>query len=146
MNKLSRAIGKTIERLLAKFNPTTIGARGEQVAARYLKRAGYRMIDRNWRSKTGEIDILTLAPDQRTVVVVEVKSRTVSAGGDDQVFAPEVHVNQKKQRQLVSLACQAARQFRLTERPIRFDVVGVDLADGVAPVVRHHVGAFESHV
>ena len=105
------------------------------------------MIGRNVRSGRGEVDILALAPDGWTVVVVEVKSGTPPPGaGGTRPLQPETHVSPSKQRQLVALACQVARAYRLTQRPLRFDVVGVDLPPGAPPVVRHHVAAFESHV
>ena len=124
------------------------GGRGEQVAARHLRRSGYRILGRNLRSKLGEVDILALAPDGHTVVVVEVKARQVDhLPGDD--LLPELHVNQHKQDKLVALAVNLARKHKLTDRPIRFDVIGVDLPpgrSGAKPVVRHHEAAFESRV
>ena len=93
------------------------------------------------------MDLLVLAPDRRTVVVVEVKSGVPPIGTTSKrEQVPEAHVTGPKQRRLVALACQIARRYRLTRRPIRFDVVGVDLLLDGPPVVRHHVGAFQSHV
>lgn len=119
---------------------TGVGARGERVAARHLRKLDYRILGRNLRNRFGEIDIVAEAPDRKTIVVVEVKT---SEGGP---VRPEVRVNLRKQRQLVALAVQLARRHRFHDRPIRFDVVGVELAPGSEPVVRHHVGAFQSHV
>ena len=51
-----------------------LGRRGEQLAAEYLERAGLRILDRNWRCETGELDIVAL--DQRVLVVCEVKTRS----------------------------------------------------------------------
>ena len=51
-----------------------LGQSGEQAAAEYLESCGLRILDRNWRCAVGEIDIV--AVDRRTLVVVEVKSRT----------------------------------------------------------------------
>lgn len=117
-----------------------LGARGERLAAKHLRRSGYRVLKRNLRNRFGEIDVIALDPDRRTVVIVEVKT------GSDGPLAPEVHVTHEKQRKLVGLAAQCARRYRLTDRPIRFDVIGVDLPDHGEPTIRHHVGAFESHV
>ncbi|MCC6580214.1 MAG: YraN family protein, partial [Phycisphaeraceae bacterium] len=50
------------------------GQRGEQLAAQYLRRQGYRILARNLRFRFGEIDLLAMAPDGLTVVVVEVKA------------------------------------------------------------------------
>ncbi len=116
---------------------------------------GYRVLGRNIRTRFGEVDLLAEAPDRRTVVLVEIKSRLVDSphtgsgyqrGGGGSPTVPEVRVGHAKQRRLVALAGQLARRYGLTQRPIRFDVVGVDLMAGAAPVVRHHVGAFESHL
>lgn len=124
------------------------GREGEQAASRHLKRMGYRLIGRNLRSRLGEIDLLAEAPDQKTMVLVEVKSARVSRSQGVRV-APEARVGRSKQRRLAALASQLARRYGFVGRPIRFDVIGVDLpghAGRGKAVVRHHVGAFESHV
>jgi putative endonuclease len=141
-----------LDRLLASLGfPTAAGPRGERVAASYLKRQSYRILARNLRLVGGEIDILAEAPDRRTIVIVEVKSGYLAAGGAsgggaNSPLRPEEHVNFAKQRKLTSLAVETARRFKLTDRPIRFDVIGVDLVKDGEPHVRHHVGAFESRV
>jgi putative endonuclease len=124
----------------------TTGPRGERAAARHLRRHGYRLLARNLHSKLGEIDILAEAPDRRTLVVVEVKSAAVDPDTDAPNPPPEVRVNRAKQQKLVSLACHTARRYGLADRPIRFDVIGVDLPVKGKPTIRHHVNAFESHV
>lgn len=118
------------------------GRRGEEVAAAFLKQHDYQVLATNLRNRFGEIDLLAVAPDRHTVVVVEVKAREGAAS----LTRPETRVNRHKQMRLVTLACQIARRYRLTDRPIRFDVIGVDLLPGEASVVRHHPGAFDSHV
>ena len=125
-----------------------LAGKGERFAAQHLKRRGYRIISRNLRSRLGEIDLLAEAPDGRTLVIVEVKSRAITPGSaPSDELPPEVRVNRFKQRKLVALAAHWTRRLGLTRRPIRFDVVGVDLSSAsAAPIVRHHVGAFESHV
>lgn len=115
---------------------------GERCVARYLRREGYRLLGRNVHNRFGEIDIVAEAPDRRTIAIVEVKSSAQDRDG----LPPEIHVNWRKQRRLVALAGQLARRYRLSDRPIRFDVAGVHLPSGAAPVIRYHVGAFESHV
>jgi putative endonuclease len=116
------------------------GARGERAAASMLKRKGYRVVAKNLRNRFGEIDIVALAPDRRTVVIVEVKSAR------DADTLPELRVDHHKQRRLVALAAQAVRRYRLRDRPIRFDVVGVSLPPQAPPQIRHHEAAFPSHV
>ena len=124
------------------------GAQGESVAAKYLSGQRYRVLGRNIRNQVGEIDILAQAPDGRTIVVVEVKARRVKhPPGDDLI--PELHVDERKQHKLTMLGASLAKQRKWSDRPIRFDVIGIDLPpvrSDVKPVIRHHEAAFESHV
>lgn len=119
------------------------GPRGERIAAKHLKSLRYRILARNLRNRFGEVDLLAEAPDGRTIVIVEVKSRRLTVA-DDATTRPEHHVNAAKQRKLVALATQIVRRHRLTDRPVRFDVIGVDMPAVGKPIVRHHEGAFES--
>lgn len=121
------------------------GRRGERLAARHLKRQGYRIRGRNIRTRAGEIDLLAESPDHM-VVVVEVKTTEMASRGDNapDPVRPEVRVSAAKQRQLTALATQVARRLRLDDRPIRFDVVAVELRPEGRPVVRHHPAAFEA--
>ena len=119
-----------------------VGEQGERAAVWYLRKQSYRVLARNLRNRFGEIDLLAEAPDGRTIILVEVKT-----SGSDTRHAgsrPESRVNHVKQRKLMALAAQAVRHYGLNDRPIRFDVVGVDLPPHGQPCVRHHVGAFES--
>jgi putative endonuclease len=126
--------------------PGDTGGCGEHLARRHLRARGYRILGHNLRNRFGEVDILAEAPDRRTIVVVEVKT-SAGAARPDAGPPPEVHVNLAKQRKLVALACQLARARQLTQRPIRFDVIAVHLGRRRSDaVVRHHPGAFESHV
>ncbi|MEM6552046.1 MAG: YraN family protein [Planctomycetota bacterium] len=133
-------------RLTRPGQPT--GPRGEAIVARFLKRRGYRILQRNARNRFGEVDLLTLDPDQRTLVLVEVKAREVpdaSPAATD--LLPEWRVTPQKQRRLTALAAQLARQHQWTNRPWRFDVVGIDLPPKPhKPMIRHHPAAFESHL
>jgi len=123
------------------------GARGERAAAKYLKRHGFPILARNLRTRYGEIDLLAQAPDGRTIVVVEVKTshrKGELTAGDE--LAPEVRVNHAKQHKLTALAGQVVRRYKLEDRPIRFDVIGVCfLSDGRVDL-RHYPGAFESTI
>jgi putative endonuclease len=124
-------------RLTGSLRP---GRCGEAVAARFLKHQRYRILARNLRNRFGELDLVAEAPDRKTIVIVEVKS------GGHAVHAPEIRVDRDKQRRLIALAAQLARAYRLQHRPFRFDVIAVDQPDSKQPVIRHHVGAFQSHV
>jgi putative endonuclease len=101
------------------WNPRQrLGDEGEQVACRFLKRRRYAIVERNYRCRVGEIDVVALERD--VVVFVEVKTRT------DEGFGTPLHaVDERKQRQIVRAAQYYLRQKRLLERNVRFDVVAV---------------------
>jgi len=116
----------------------SLGARGEREAARRLRAMGYRVMARNVRSRMGEIDLIALDPDGRTVVFVEVKTRVEGAG-----VRGEASVGARKQSKLRALALVEARKRGWGDRPLRIDVVGVDWPrDGRGrAAVRVHRGA-----
>ncbi|MGB1124618.1 MAG: YraN family protein [Phycisphaeraceae bacterium] len=130
-------------RLIKKIRGQALsaGERGERLAEKHLQQQGYKTIARNLRSRIGEIDLLMLAPDKRTIVFVEVK--TAKANRQSSI-PPEYRVGRKKQTKIASLAAHLIARHKLTGRPIRFDIVGVDLHDDRNPDIRHYVGAFES--
>ena len=114
-----------------------LGDKGENVAARYLRNQGYRIIERNVRSEAGEIDIV--ARDGRVLVFVEVKTR---AYDDPQ---PEDAVNRDKQRRRLTRAAKAYLTRYGTPQPAaRFDVVAVLWPTNQDPVIRHTPDAFEA--
>ncbi len=124
-----------IRRLLYRKPPKNLGRAGERHAARWLRRRGYRTLARNLHVGVGEADLVCLAPDKRTVVIVEVKTRMASE--DEQGFAPEVAVGAAKARKLVLVAQAAARKNGWESRPMRIDVVGVVWPERAKPRVRH---------
>lgn len=112
-----------------------LGSRGESIAAEYLVRRGFRILERNVRCGRGEIDLI--AVDGAVVVFVEVKGNRGRRFG-----APEEMVTPAKQRQLTRLATWYLQRRRWLGRPARFDVVAVDWdPDGTASV-RHLANAF----
>lgn len=96
-----------------------LGLLGEDLARVELERLGYQILDRRYRSRYGEIDLI--ARDGPTVVFVEVKTKTDSRFGD-----PAEMVTAQKQRRLVSMAEEYASGHQLHATPCRFDVVAVD--------------------
>lgn len=121
-----------------------LGRRGEQLAAKTLRRQGYSILGRNVRLRIGEADLVCLAPDRRTVVIVEVKTRlrgqSVSELGN--TVAPEASVNQRKRRKLQHIAAALVKANNWNDRPVRIDVVAIEWPDsGGKPEVRHHAGA-----
>ncbi|MEM0913891.1 MAG: YraN family protein [Planctomycetota bacterium] len=99
------------------------GRRGEAIAARRLRRSGYRVVGRNVQTRVGEIDLLARTPDGAVLVVIEVKTRDADAEG----IAPERRVGSSKQAKLRQLAGALLRQPRYRGAAVRIDVVGVDL-------------------
>lgn len=99
------------------------GDRGERLAERHLKRLGYRILERNYRTPVGELDIVAM--DGGTLVFVEVKARRGAGFG-----APEMSVNLHKRRQITKAALVYLSKRRGAEVPCRFDVVGIRAAEG----------------
>ena len=114
----------------------TLGDRGENVAAKYLRNLGYTIILRNFRCDLGEIDIV--ARDGKTLVFVEVKTRAY----DDPT--PEEQVNPVKQHQLTKAAKFYLGRYGTPQPPARFDVVAIVWPTGRDPQIRHTADAFEA--
>ena len=113
-----------------------LGDRGENMAARYLRNLGYKIIVRNFRCNLGEIDIV--ARDGKTLVFVEVKTRALDEP------APEDQVNGFKQHQLTKAAKFYLSRYGIPQPPARFDVVAVVWPEGRDPQIRHTPHAFEA--
>jgi putative endonuclease len=113
-----------------------LGERGEEAAARYLKRRGYRILARHVDSRLGELDIV--AVDGRTVVFVEVKTRATTDAGH-----PAEAIDELKQRRMTQAALGFLKSQRLLNQSARFDVVAITWADGSRhPTIEHYVNAF----
>ncbi len=95
-----------------------LGKKGEEIALRFLKKNGYRMIERNYICKMGEMDII--AREKDTLVFIEVKTRTSTEFGP-----PQLAVNASKQRQLSKVALNYLNERRLKDVKARFDVVAI---------------------
>ena len=119
----------------------TLGKRGEAAAAKYLKKQKYKILHRNFHLPPGEIDILALAPDQTTLVLVEVKA---SASSYAYHTPPELHINYKKQQKLIALAASVLKNHRYQNRPIRIDIIAVIFEDNSPPIIRHHQSALQA--
>jgi putative endonuclease len=115
-----------------------LGQRGEEHAAIWLERRGYAVLRRNVRIGRCEADIVALAPDEKTIVVVEVKTRTRD------LTPPELAVNARKREHIVGVAAALARVQPYAAHPFRFDVVAVVWPRGGEPHVRHIESAFEA--
>ena len=96
-----------------------LGRIGEELAVEELERRGYAILERRYRTRCGEIDIV--AEDDGTLVFVEVKARATAEFGT----AAEA-VTRRKQLKLVSMAIDYMARTQATNRACRFDVVAID--------------------
>ncbi len=94
------------------------GQESESIAARYLKKKGYKILEQNYRNKLGEIDII--ARDKGTLVFVEVKARKSSRFG-----SPKWAVTSKKQRKISMVALYYLKATNQSRIKARFDVVAI---------------------
>lgn len=105
---------------------TRRGQQGEHIAARALRRAGYKILVRNYTTRWGEIDLV--CRHQNTLVFVEVKTRDASA-----LERPASAVNASKRRRLIRTAYAYLQELGDFAIPSRFDVVEIRLC-GDQPV------------
>jgi putative endonuclease len=128
--------GRLVERWRAWRRPP-LGRRGEKLAAKWLRRNGYRIIVHSARESVGEIDLV--ARQGPTWVFVEVKTRTSADHGE-----PWRAVGPVKQRQIGRAARAFLHRRKLFDVPFRFDVVSVvwPSQGGAEPTVEHYPDAF----
>ena len=101
------------------FYKKFLGRKGEIEAGKFLVQKGYKILERNFKTHIGEVDIIAL--DEDTICFVEVKTRTSSDFG-----APSEAVNEKKQQKYYLVAEQYLLKNKKTECPCRFDVVEIE--------------------
>jgi putative endonuclease len=94
------------------------GAQSESLAARLLQQRGYTILETNYRTPLGEIDLI--ARDRDTIVFVEVKARRTSGFG-----GPKWAVTPKKQRKISMVALYYLKTTRQSRAKARFDVVAI---------------------
>jgi putative endonuclease len=117
-----------------------LGDLGERIAAAHLESKGYRIIDRNFDAREGELDLVAVDGDE--VVFVEVRTRKGSAAGQ-----AERSVNPRKSAKVI----RAARRYvdshpDLDDHPLRIDVIAVELTrDGKLQHVEHYEDALRPH-
>jgi putative endonuclease len=142
LTRLAGAVSRHLPRWLGGGAPSPFaggsraaGERGERAAEEHLRRQGYRIVERNWRGRHGEVDLI--ARDGDALVFVEVKS-----GQAEAAIAPQVHVTVAKRRQLLHLAEAYRKAHRLLWQSARIDVIEVLWGDdGRVADVRHHQAA-----
>ena len=113
------------------------GAAGESLACRHLESRGLVILARNFRCRSGEVDLV--ARDGETTVFVEVKERARATHGE----ACDA-VTFGKRRRIVRAARIYAAARGLYESPLRFDVVSIDWMDDGRPRIRHDAAAFDA--
>jgi len=120
-----------------------LGARGEELAARHLEARGYQVVERNFRTRYGELDVV--ARDARFLVFCEVKTRIVrDVAAASDVLGPFAAIGPRKQRQVRAMAREWLGQSRLEGAPpseLRFDAIGVSFDPTGRLVALEHLEA-----
>lgn len=112
----------------------TLGREGEELAAEFLKKKGYRIVGKNYRTVFGEIDII--AKDRGVIVFVEVKTRA------DIGFAYPFEAVNKKKREKIRKTATCYLKHLTKEVPARFDILSIYFRDGKRQI-DHLQDAFE---
>ena len=116
------------------MNTVRIGKQGEDLAAQYLQKQGLELLQRNFRTKGGEIDLI--ARDGNVLVFIEVKTSRSS-----HFHPPETWVDERKQSQIIRVAEAYLQKYVDTEQDCRFDIIAVSMAPH-SYNVRHIKNAF----
>ena len=112
--------------------------KGESLAGKFLRKQGYKVLKRNYASKTGEIDIV--AYDRGTIVFVEVKARLSEDFG-----TPELAVTSEKRRRIIKTALHYLMVNNISDIDYRFDIVSIVFTKGKKhPKIELFRGAFTS--
>ena len=109
------------------------GIIGEEKALRFLKEMGYSIVEKNWKSRKGEIDIVAI--DGSYLVIIEVKTKRSRLFGN-----PEQAVDWQKQKKIIGLAEEYIKKNKI-QLETRFDIVSV-LLEGKSSRIIHHINAF----
>lgn len=111
----------------AKLTTTELGRYGEQAAADYLKKQGYRLIQKNFRAGRNEIDLIV--ENKTDIVFVEVKTRSADRAYGDTYGVPSRAVTHEKRKRTIAAARAYLYQYGCQKDP-RFDVVEVYITQG----------------
>lgn len=114
-----------------------LGRRGEEAAAKYLKRRGFEVLHRNWTCFAGEADIVALQEDM--LCFIEVKTRTSVEKG-----FPSEAVNQRKRDRYERIAACYLQEHAYEDLRVRFDVISILVLGPDRAFLRHHINAFGS--
>ena len=114
--------------LFSKLN----GNEGESIATLYLKKKHYKILEKNYRTRNGEIDIIAKIGD--TVVFVEVKKRNSDVTG-----RPEEYVTPLKRKKIIMCAKKYIFDNEIDDKKMRFDVISI-----LGEEITHIVNAFDA--
>lgn len=116
-----------------RWNKREMGQLGEQTAADYLQQLGYRIIERNWRCRTGEIDLIVEHQEQLIFIEVRTRSSAASFG------AALESVNVRKQKQVRQTALVFIHMKHWHHMQMRFDAITVQLDQNQVFSVTNHI-------
>ena len=113
----------------------SLGQVGEDIAAQYLQKKGYKIIERNYRKPWGEIDIIT--EKDKNIVFVEVKTLWQDQGVDNK-FLPEENVTFQKKKKLIRTTKMYLWEKKCSENQTwQIDVIGIEFTDDKKCRLRH---------
>lgn len=123
------------------FSTKEVGDLGEVLARTYLEDNGYELVDANWRTPFGEVDIIARSSDE--TIFVEVKSRRLLGCSldDGHEEAPEEAVNEEKFERYAKMA-EFYRMIHEEGTSIRFDVIGITFLSNRIAHIKHLQGGF----
>lgn len=131
--KIRRLIRRVIRKTVGEGKEEkdiSSGELGENIACVYLKQEGYRIIEKNFRTRFGEIDII--AENKKTICFIEVKARSGTGYG-----LPEEFVDNRKQEKLVKTALGYITSRNINSTDMRFDIVSVDLGKESCRIIQN---------
>lgn len=111
-----------------------VGNRGEDIATKYLSDLGWSILERNWRYKKAEVDVI--AKQNQCIIFVEVKTKSYAFYGN-----PEEQVSQRKERLLIDAAYNYMEKIK-HEGEIRFDIISILMDANNQPILTHFKDAF----
>lgn len=117
-------------------DPKRLGRWGEKRCLKFLKKKGYTLVTRNYRTRMGEIDLI-MSDRNGAIVFVEVKTRT----SEERLRAEEA-VTPKKRHKMNKTAKYFIKIYGIKDKPLRFDVVAIVLSKTGPAEIRHYKNAF----
>ena len=126
-------LNPAVEREVAMTDTQALGRRGERLAARHYRRAGYAILARNLRLGRSELDLVARSPDRRTIVIIEVKTSAIS------LHRAGAGLNSTKRRRIAAAAHALRRLGLLAGHALRIDGVLIEWS-GDRPELRVLMG------